>query len=81
MVCTADARCGGLGCSRPFSSSVSSPKSSMGAESGAIAATTDATEGSRGNEAEEAMEEAEAAPPKYFGTLRGMLPSWLTTWW
>ena len=80
------ARCGGLGCSGPPSSSA---KSSMGAESGAIAAITDGTEdGSddiRAGAPEADEEEVGTAddgmegPPKYFGTLRGALPSWLVT--
>ena len=53
----------------------------MGADNGAIAATTDATEGSTTAEEAEAKEAEEAeAPPKYFGTLRALLPSWLATW-
>ena len=60
----------------------------MGAESGAIAAITDGTEegsdimaGAPGaDEEEEGTTEGMEDPPKYFGTLRGTLPSWLVTW-
>ena len=83
------ARCGGLGCSGP-PPSLSSAKSSMGAESGAIAAITDGTEDGSDDiraGAPEADEEGVGTtdddrmegPPKYFGTLRGALPSWLVT--
>ena len=79
------ARCGGLGCSGPPSSSA---KSSMGAESGAIAAITDGTEDGSDNmagapgaadEEEGSTTDGMEGPPKYFGTVRGTLPSWLVT--
>ena len=82
------ARCGGLGCSGPPPSLSSSAKSSMGAESGAIAAITDGTEDGSDDiragapEADEEVGTTDGGmegPPKYFGTLRGALPSWLVT--